>query len=285
MVRKNLFCLGLLCAFAMLLGAGTAYAQQMVSAKVLHSEGQVEIRRIPANQMVAMKIAFAIEERLQAGDTIITGRNGRLVLSLSDGSQAVIAAKTTVVIQDLGQSPRTLFNIIKGKTRVHIEKLGGQPNPYRVNTPTAVIAVRGTIFDVLVDDEETEVFLHEGEVAVTNFRLPNQPVILSAGQTTRVLLQRLPNVPGTFKPGRNDGTFRVERNGIRPTDSGRVADNGSRPNNGRGNERSNENGQPGQMGRQEPNRGGSPKPDAGRGGSNPNGGGGGPAPRSPSKRP
>jgi len=262
MVIKKLLIVVHLCALLCVLSVGSgvriSQAQEMVSAKVLSIQGQVEIQRQPANQPQFQKIAFKIEDQLKAGDTIVTGKNGRLVLGLSDGSQAVIAAKTTVVIKDLSQSPRTLFNVIRGKTRVHIEKLGGQPNPYRVNTPTAVIAVRGTIFDVLVDEKETRVFLHEGEVAVTNLALPNQPVILSAGQATKVLLQRPPDQPNSFKDGRNDGMFKPARNDGGPQDNRRIADGGS-PGPGR------DGSQPGGNSRGGPANDG-PRPDAGRGG-------------------
>lgn len=198
-------------SLTVMLNAGAAWAQALVSARVLSSEGPVEIRRRANGQAEMQKIAFKANEEVRGGDTIVTGRGGRLVLGLSDGSQAVIAPQTTVVVQDLGASPRTLFNLLRGKTRVRIEKMGGQPNPYRVNTPTAVIAVRGTIFDVLVKDDQTEVFLHEGQVAVTNRMLPDQPVLLFPGQTTRIRPQAAPNRPGAFKPGRNDSDFRMER--------------------------------------------------------------------------
>lgn len=254
-----------LCALGMISGVGSGIrisrAQEMVSAKVLSIQGQVEIQRQPANQPQFQKIAFKIEDQLQAGDTIITGKNGRLVLGLSDGSQAVIAAKTTVVIKDLSQSPRTLFNVVRGKTRIHIEKLGGQPNPYRVNTPTAVIAVRGTIFDVLVDGNETQVFLHEGQVAVTNLALPDQPVILSAGQATKILMQRPPNQPNSFKDGRNDGMFKPARNDGGPQDNRRIADGGGgRSDSGRDGSPAGGNSKAGS-----PSMDG-PRPDSGRGG-------------------
>jgi len=264
MVVKKLLIVCHICALLCVLGVGPSIrsgkAQEMVSAKVLSIEGQVEIQRQPTNQAQFQKIAFKIEDQLKAGDTIVTGKNGRLVLGLSDGSQAVIAPKTTVVIKDLSQSPRTLFNVIRGKTRVHIEKLGGQPNPYQVNTPTAVIAVRGTIFDVLVDGNETQVFLHEGQVAVTNLALPDQPVILSAGQATKILMQRPPNPPNSFKDGRNDGMFKPARNDGGPQDNRRVADssgpdsgrNGSAPDGG-----ARQRGNPSMD---------SPRPDSGRGG-------------------
>lgn len=188
--------------------SNTVQAQTLVSARVLSSEGPVEIRRQANSQAQIQPIVFKANDELNVGDTIVTGKKGRLVLGLSDGSQAIVAPQSTVVIQNLQQSPRTLFNVLRGKTRVHIEKYGGQPNPYRVNTPTAVIAVRGTIFDVLVKDDETEVFLHEGQVSVFNLALPNQPVLLAPGQTTRIAGERAPRNPNNFKPGRNDDNFR-----------------------------------------------------------------------------
>lgn len=233
------FCLGWVCVSSS--GSGDVKAQDLVSARVLSSEGPVEIRRQPGGRPLLEKISFKVEDQVRAGDQIITGRKGRLVLVLSDGSQAVIAPQTTVVIEDLSRSPRTLFKIIKGKTRIQIEKLGGQPNPYRVNTPTAVIAVRGTIFDILVDGDETEVFLHEGQVSVSNLLTPDRPVFLLAGQKTRIFAQRLPEPPGSFKAGRHDGVFKPSRN---TPDSGasqdnrRVAENGGKPDSGRGSQAS-----------------------------------------------
>lgn len=228
MFTKILFVVCVLLGGALI--PGLAQAQDLVSAIVLSIEGQVEIRRQPGDQAQVQKIAFKIEDELRAGDTIITGKNGRLALGLSDGSQAVIAPKTTVVIKDLSGSPRALFNVIRGKTRIHIEKLGGRPNPYRVNTPTAVIAVRGTVFDLLVEEDETQVFLHEGEVAVTNPASPGKAVFLLAGQMTSVQLQRTPNAPSPFKAGRNDSIFEIRLKDGRH----RIAVGVSRPDLGRG---------------------------------------------------
>ncbi|MGH9940058.1 MAG: FecR family protein [Blastocatellia bacterium] len=249
MISKILFIICITFASALIPGAGQA--QDLASARVLAIEGQVEIRRQGSDQARVRNISFKAEDELRAGDTIITGKSGRLVLGLSDGSQAVIAPKTTVVIKDLSASPRALFYVIRGKTRIHIEKLGGQPNPYRVDTPTAVIAVRGTIFDVLVEEEETQVFLHEGEVAVTNPTAPDKAVFLLAGQMTRVPLQRVPNAPTAFKAGRNDAIFQIRLNDGKT----RIAVGVSRPDFGRGGSA--------------PNRGA--KPDFGRGVPPPNG--------------
>jgi hypothetical protein len=230
MFAKRPFVICAVCVSVLIASAGYVRAQDLVSAKVLSIEGQVEIRRQPGGQAQMQNIAFKVDDELKAGDVIITGKSGRLSLGLSDGSQAVIAPKTTVVIKDLSQSPRTLFNVIRGKTRIRIEKLGGKPNPYRVNTPTAVIAVRGTIFDVLVEEDKTEVFLHEGEVVVTNLTALDKEVFLLAGQMTRISQRRAPDPPSPFKAGRNDGTFKARDN---EENNRRIATGGSRPESGR----------------------------------------------------
>ena len=210
----------LLITGVVLFAASNAQAQTLVSARVLGSEGPVEIQR--RAQGAAVKISYRVNDELLAGDVIKTFKNGRLVLGLSDGSQAIISEQTTVEITDLSKSPRTIFNLLRGKTRIKIEKVGGRPNPYRVNTPTAVIAVRGTLFDVLVSQKETQVFVHEGEVAVSSLTALEAPVILSPGQRTRVLQAQPPEPPTGFQPGRNDDSFRPH-----PQDRGQ---NGARHN-------------------------------------------------------
>jgi hypothetical protein len=272
----------LFCCVLLALLSSLVSAQQAITAKVLASEGQVEILRETSRKLQVQSIAFKVADELIAGDTIITGKNGRLVLGLADGSQAVIAPKTTVILRDLSETPRTLFQMIKGKTRVQIEKLGGQPNPYRVNTPTAVIAVRGTIFDILADEDETQVYLHEGAVEVFNLRLLDQPLLLRAGQMTRVNAARLPRLPNTFKVGRNDDLFRLSQPRNLPG-NGRIAERGSPPNTantGRGS------GAPNQTGQADGGRG-NPRGTGGTG--NPGGSGGmegaQPAPRGSGRRP
>ncbi len=197
-----------LCLLLLTASSGWTIAQNLVEARILSTDGPVEIRRGPLGGATLKKISFKLNDQLKAGDRIVTGWRGRLVLGLSDGSQAVVAEKTVVEIQDLASSPRELFQMLRGKTRVYIEKLGGKPNPYRINTPTAVIAVRGTLFDVFVDTNETQVFVHEGEVAVSSLLAPDETVLLKAGQATRVRRGQQPTPPTRFTPGRNDDLFR-----------------------------------------------------------------------------
>jgi len=190
------------------IGNEQASAQYLVAAKILSVDGPVEIRRGPSTGATLTKVKFKPHDELKTGDRIITGWGGRLVLGLTDGSQAIVGERTIVEVRDLGSSPRELFHVLRGKTRVYIEKLGGRPNPYRINTPTAIIAVRGTLFDIVVKTNETEVFVHEGSVVVSGLELAEQTVYLSARQRTRVRRNQAPTPPSSFEPGRNDDSFR-----------------------------------------------------------------------------
>ena len=216
--RVTFSCLSILAA---LFASLNAQAQTLVSARILSSSGPVEIERRAQGQSPLMKITYRVNDELLAGDVIKTYASGRLVLGLLDGSQAIIGEKTIVEIADLSKSPRTIFNVLRGKTRIKIEKVGGRPNPYRVNTPTTVIAVRGTLFDVIVSEKETQVFVHEGEVAVSNFARPEVMVILSPGQRTRVQQTQPPEPPSSFQPGRNNDTFKPDQRDRDTTDSQR----------------------------------------------------------------
>ena len=207
MFQKKAVGFYLLFLMILVLTGSSAQAQGLVSAKILSSEGPVEIRRRSQGQPTITRIKYHVSDALNAGDVIKTKTGGRLVLGLTDGSQAVISENTTVEIEDLSRSPRTIFNVLRGKTRIKIEKVGGRPNPYRVNTPTAVIAVRGTLFDVIVKEKETQVFVHEGEVVVSNLLRPDQTVVLTGGQKTRVRQDQVPEAPAHFEPGRNNDIF------------------------------------------------------------------------------
>jgi hypothetical protein len=205
-------------------------SQNLPSAKILSSSGSVQITRSSTNGAEPYRIGINVGEKLFAGDVIKTGFGGRLVIALRDGSQAVISQNTTVEIKDANNSPRTIFNILRGKTRIKIERLGGKPNPYRITTPTTVIAVRGTIFDVFVSGDETRVFVDEGEVSVVSLFFPEQEIILTPGFFTRVKKDQPPQSPGLFKPGRNNSVF----NPVSSNGAGRgVFDNPSQDNPGK----------------------------------------------------
>ena len=122
---------------------------------------------------------------LNPGDRVDTRGGGRLVIDLSDGSMLVVQPESVLILKDYRQaeSLRELFQITVGQVRVKINHFAGRPNPYRMNSPTASIAVRGTEFSITVDSEgATEVDVYEGLVEVSSLTDPERKVLIEAGR-------------------------------------------------------------------------------------------------------
>ena len=119
---------------------------------------------------------------------IVTGADGHATFQVSDGSTFEVFPNSHLVFRKNAWNVRDLIDLLVGRIRVHIEHLGG-PNPNRVLTPTAVISVRGTTFDVTVDDndETTIVEVEDGLVEVRHALLPsNSPTMVHPGESITV---------------------------------------------------------------------------------------------------
>ncbi len=167
----------------MLCTAGLAYAQTpSAAAQVVEAQGSVSLLR--DNQ----EWALFPGDSVQLGQTIITGPDGFATLQVSDGSSFLVYPDSKVVFRKNPGSLRDLIDLFLGRVKIHINRLGGEPNPTRVYTPTAVISVRGTTFEVSVDESEvTTVFVVEGSVGVRHQLLPSsRETVLEAGQSLTV---------------------------------------------------------------------------------------------------
>jgi len=168
-----------LCAFAQSpLGATATDA----AAKVISVTGQVS--QLRDSQPWALNNG----DTVKVGQVIVSGEDGYAVFQLSDGSTFEVFPNSRVLFRQNQGNLRDLLDLVIGRIRVHIEKWGGQPNYNRVRTPTAVISVRGTTFEVEVEDDEetTLVVVEEGLVEVQHARHPGTPKILTTGQWLRV---------------------------------------------------------------------------------------------------
>jgi hypothetical protein len=162
--------------------------------KVTSSYGPVEVMFGSGVRLVPTRTELPT---LDIGDEIRTGPGAQMTLELPDGSYMVVNENTTLVIDKFwGSEVRNLVRVMMGKVRFFIQRLGGRPNPYRVNTPTALIAVRGTTFEVRVgENAATEVLCFEGRVTVETAGMPDREVILDAGRKTMVVNGQHPVKP------------------------------------------------------------------------------------------
>src|SRR5262249_54159288 len=171
-------CLLFLLAASIQFTGATALAQA-VDARVASVQGAA-LRR---NNQRAFVLARG--DLLNPGDEIDTRGGGRVVFELTDGSVVVVNANSRIVIRDYRAAPtlREMFRILVGRVRVKIAHYGGKPNPYRVNSPTASILVRGTQFGVAVEPSgDTTVVVYEGLVEVQGLSDQRRRTLLSARQ-------------------------------------------------------------------------------------------------------
>jgi hypothetical protein len=158
---------------------------QTVAATLELMTGQVSILQ-DANRPSSATALF-VGTPIKAKQMVITGPDSYAKFRLTDGSAFEVFEKSTVVFhEDYGLTH--LLNVIIGHVKVFIDHSKG-PNPNSVTTPTAVISVRGTVFDVVVEDNDgtTLVTLDEGWVHVRNLTAPGtEPDLRKPGDWVRV---------------------------------------------------------------------------------------------------
>jgi hypothetical protein len=169
-----------------LLGAASIYLVPIYAedgaAKVITLNGRVSVLRDDSPWVLN------VGDTVQPRQIVITGPDGFAVFQVSDGSTFEVFPNARVVFRENAGSWKDLLDVLLGRVKVHIQKLGGQPNYNKVRTPTAVISVRGTVFDVAVEDEDdtTLVSVEEGQVGVQHLLKPGPERILNQGESIRV---------------------------------------------------------------------------------------------------
>src|SRR5712664_250780 len=134
-------------------------------------------------------------EQLPPGTILDTGR-GRLLLRLSDGSEVMVRAHTRLQLQQPSLTDPSYFQLLLGRIRALINKRTGGAVPFELGTPSAVIAVRGTQFDVEVNPRNvTEVDVVDGLVEVYGRNATGGSVLLEPGFSTRVGMDSGPEQP------------------------------------------------------------------------------------------
>jgi hypothetical protein len=134
-------------------------------------------------------------EQLPVGTILDTG-GGRVLLRLSDGSEVLVRPHTRLQLQHPSFADPGYFQLLLGRIRALINKRTGGAVPFELGTPSAVIAVRGTQFDVEVNRQNvTEVDVIDGLVEVSGRNPSAGSVLLEPGFSTRVGLDSGPEQP------------------------------------------------------------------------------------------
>jgi hypothetical protein len=160
------------------------------SATVTEVKGEVVLRG-PQGEALAAQRGLVL-----AADSTIETQKGNLLLELQDGSQVLVKPHSRVVLRDPNQGKGFYLELLIGKVVNKIQKRLGNTPSFRMGTPTAVVTVRGTRFEVEVTKKlRTYVVVYEGLVEVAGLVGNAPPVLVRPGFTTNVDRDREPAQP------------------------------------------------------------------------------------------
>ncbi len=128
---------------------GPAHAQA-ASGKLMRATGPVTVNGQPVKAGAVLK----------AGDRLVTGPQSRADVTLSDGSAILVYEGSTLTLSKLGRQIR--LNLAKGSALNAVHK----GSDYRMTSPSAIAAVRGTVFYLKSDSKQSNICVCEGSVAV-----------------------------------------------------------------------------------------------------------------------
>jgi hypothetical protein len=161
-------------------------AQQAIpdhSAKVIEQIGQLSA--LAGSGLMALSVG----DTLKPQQMVVTGPDGYGKFQVADGSTFEVFANSQVEFRQHVGNLQDILNVLIGHIKVYIQHLNGLPNYNSVTSPTAVISVRGTQFEVVVEDSDgtTFVSVDDGIVGVRNMTAPGDEVRLNPGDSIRVI--------------------------------------------------------------------------------------------------
>lgn len=161
-------------------------------AVVLDFSGKIRVRGAGGTSLVLSRSGI-----LPQGAIIETDPNAKVLLRLEDGSEILLREGSHLELnQESLPTGNTLFELILGKLRAVVTKRYSGTPSFQLGTPSAIVAVRGTKFEVEVNNHKvTEVDVEQGLVQVTGRAASEPSVLLEPGFSTRVGLDRIPEAP------------------------------------------------------------------------------------------
>ncbi len=152
-------------------------------ARVIQQSGTVEVRRDET------RLASHLGRRLYAGDSVVTGQGGRVVLEFTDRSLLALGAGTEVRLDDYtvegaSGSLKGLLSLLGGILRMSIVQ-STKAEDFSIRTETAIASARSTDWIVEAKPSETTVFVLSGVVTVAG-GAQDASVRVSAGEGTSV---------------------------------------------------------------------------------------------------
>jgi hypothetical protein len=195
MIRSGRF--GRILAMALALAAASnARAGEGEPWSVSKSSGEVWMTTTGAQQ-----VSLGQQDVLKPGDTIRTGRNGRVMLVR--GEETILVSPNSVVGLPAEHSEGLSTTIVQQAGSILLEVEKRNVKHFEVETPYLAAVVKGTQFRVSVDAASTRIDVIRGQVEVADFR-SGQIAQVMPGQGATAFAQGKPGLSlsgtGTFSP-------------------------------------------------------------------------------------
>jgi hypothetical protein len=184
-------------AMALVLGAASsAGAAEDGVWSIGKSSGEVWVTRTGAEQ-----VSLKTEDALKPGDTIRTGRNGRVMLVR--GEETILVAPNSVVGLPTEKKEGLSTTIVQQAGSILLEVEKRNVKHFEVETPYLAAVVKGTQFSVTIDAASTSVDVRRGQVEVSDFK-SGQIAQVMPGQVATAFAHGKPGLSlsgsGTFNP-------------------------------------------------------------------------------------
>ncbi len=147
-------------AFIMVLVLGVAaagYAVEKRAAQVMSLDGTAKMRPSGQNVWSPVNVGMILSE----GDTMKTSPQSWALLNIDDGKIATVEVKersemliAVLTIDPQTDTSRTLLDLAMGEVLIKAQKVHGENSSFEVKTPTSIVGVRGTTFNVKVEAVE-----------------------------------------------------------------------------------------------------------------------------------
>ena len=172
-------------------------------AQVVFVKGIVTASRSADDTEQADNAQITIERDMEvlSGDSIVTGSDGYVSIEFSSGSVVNMQPDTEAILSRLNCLPGDdscviEIKTIRGKVTSNVERRDDQPVDFRISTPYASAAVRGTVFDIDAADL-LRIGVTEGTVGVA---AEGQQIDLEAGFGSIVEEGQAPSPPIALLP-------------------------------------------------------------------------------------
>jgi hypothetical protein len=161
-------------------------AQAIVPTSAVSQDSAWRVSKVSGDVLIgspgAQQVSVSSTTSLKPGDTIRTGRNGRVLL-VRGAETILISANSQVVVPISNEVGRTTILQQAGTILLDVEKRNVQH--FDVETPFLAAVVKGTQFQVTVTPRGAKVNVQRGQVEVADFR-SGQFALVQPGQAASV---------------------------------------------------------------------------------------------------